>query len=292
MKSMEQARTGEATLDLVAFSNPLAAEIFGLDLSLQLNENIICAIRDAWLQYPVLVIRGQTLTPERQLAFAGRFGALQRHTVTELLHPEYPDILVLSNTGRGGAAPSDNGGAYWHSDITYEDIPPMGSILHGLKVPPTDGDTLFADMTAAYETLDQATKSQIDGVNAIHSYRHRYQTMMDAGVRPQKTNEEMARWIEVSHPIARTHPETQKKAIYVNEGFTARVDGLVAEESSALLAKLYAHSISDQFIYRHHWQTGDVIMWDNRCTMHCATPYDPSYERSMHRATIRGSRPI
>lgn len=279
-------------LDLVKFDNPLAAEIVGLDLSVDLDSDIIEAIFNAWMCHPVLVIRGQELDPERQLAYASRFGSLQRHTVTELLHPQYPDILVLSNRGRGGAAPSNNGGAYWHSDITYEETPPMGSILHGLTVPPEDGDTLFADMTAAYDALDEGTKSQIDGVNAIHSYRHRYQTMMDAGVRPPKTEDEMGQWTEVLHPVARTHPETQKKALYINEGFTARVDGLEAEESRKLLSKLYAHSTNDPFIYRHQWQTGDVVMWDNRCTMHCATPYDTSYERSMHRATIRGSRPI
>ena len=273
--------------------NPLAAEVVGLDLNMDLDDQTIADLHKAWMAYPVLVVRGQeNLTMERHLEYSRRFGDLQRHTVKEILHPEFPEILVLSNRGRGGAQPINNGGAYWHSDITYEDVPPMGSILHGLITPPEGGDTLYADMTAAYDALDDATKAKLEGLKAIHTYRTRYEAMMNAGVRPVKTEEELSQWVDVIHPIARTHPETGRKAIFVNEGFTSRVEGMGDNESRDLLEQLFEHSTQDQFVYRHKWQQGDVVMWDNRCTMHRATDYDLSQERSMHRTTVRGTRPV
>lgn len=279
-------------LPVTPLDNPVAAEVAGLDLSQNLSDQTIQDLHKAWMTYPVLIIRGQELNPEQQLAYSRRFGDLQRHTVKEILHPEYPEILVLSNRGRGGAQPINNGGAYWHSDITYEEIPPMGSILHGVVIPDGGGDTLYADMTAAYDALDDATKAEIDGLTAIHSYRQRYEAMMNAGVRPPKSEEELSQWADVEHPIARTHPETGKKAIFVNEGFTRAVKGLGDNAGRALLEKLFEHSTKDEFVYRHKWQPGDVVMWDNRCTMHRATDYDLSQERSMHRATVCGTRPV
>lgn len=272
--------------------NPLAAEVVGLDLNQDLDDLTVQGLHQAWMAYPVLVVRGQDLEPEKQLAYTNRFGDLRRHSVKEILHPKYPDLLVLSNRGRGGAQPINNGGAYWHSDITYEETPPMGSILHGVVIPDEGGDTLYANMTAAYDALDDATKQKIDGLKAVHSYRHRYESMMNAGVRPPKTEEELSQWTEVSHPVARTHPETGKKAIFVNEGFTSRIEGLSDNESRDLLEHLFEHSTQDQFVYRHKWQKGDVVMWDNRCTLHKATDYDLSQERSMHRGTIHGDRPF
>lgn len=269
----------------------LAATVHDIDLSQDLDEAVIAAIRAAWMKNPVLVFPGQTLTPEQHLAYSRRFGDLQGHTVKNILHPEYPEILVLSNRGRGGTAPINNGGAYWHSDITYEEIPPMGSILYGFEVPPEDGDTLYADMTAAYEALDDETKGQIDGTIGIHTYRNRHLAMVEAGVRPAQTEEQMAKWADVEHPVVRTHPETGRKALYINEGFTNAIKGLAEDEGRQLLDRLCAHATEDRFVYRHQWQPCDVVMWDNRCTMHRATTYDLSYERSMHRITIRGIKP-
>ncbi|MBT5299704.1 MAG: TauD/TfdA family dioxygenase [Rhodospirillaceae bacterium] len=269
----------------------LAATVHDIDLSQDLDEAVIAAIRAAWMKNPVLVFPGQTLTPEQHLAYSRRFGDLQGHTVKNILHPEYPEILVLSNRGRGGTAPINNGGAYWHSDITYEEIPPMGSILYGFEVPPEDGDTLYADMTAAYEALDGETKGQIDGTIGIHTYRNRHLAMVEAGVRPAQTEEQMAKWADVEHPVVRTHPETGRKALYINEGFTNAIKGLAEDEGRQLLDRLCAHATEDRFVYRHQWQPCDVVMWDNRCTMHRATTYDLSYERSMHRTTIRGIKP-
>ncbi len=281
------------SIPVTPLDNPMAAEVVGLDLNQDLDDRTVRDLHAAWMAYPVLVIRNQPdLSHERHLTYSRRFGDLQRHTVKEILLPDYPEILALSNRGRGGAQPINNGGAYWHSDITYEENPPMGSILHGQIVPEEGGDTLYADMTAAYDALDDDTKREIDGLTATHTYRARYEAMMEQGVRPPKTEEELSQWIDVHHPVARTHPETGKKALFVNEGFTARIDGLGDNASRDLLDKLFEHSVQDRFVYRHKWRQGDLVMWDNRCTMHRATDYDLSQERSMYRATVRGDRPV
>lgn len=273
-------------------SSALGLRLEGIDLVGPLGDDLIADIRATWMRHPVLVFSNQDLTPQQHLSFAARFGALQRHTITDLLHPEFPDLLVLSNRGRGGTSPINNGGAYWHSDITYEPEPPMGSILHGFIIPPSGGDTLYADMTAAYEALDDETKNRLADAQAVHTYRHRYEKMVEAGVRPPQSEEKMAEWREVIHPIVRTHPETGRKALYVNEGFTARIDGWAPAESRTMLDLLFAHCTEDRFIYTHEWRPLDLVMWDNRCTMHRATSYDLSHERTMHRATVRGNQPV
>jgi len=284
-----------APLDLSSAdtSHDFGARIEGLDLSKPLDDGQFADIHAAWMRHPVLVFSDQHLTPEQHLAFAERFGPLRRHTVKEILHPDYPDLLALSNVGRGGASPINNGGAYWHSDITYEDEPPMASALYGFIVPPVEsgGDTLYADMTAAYDALDDETKQRLDGAIGVHTYRYRYELMVEAGVRPPQPEEKMAQWKDVFHPVVRTHPETGKKALFINEGFTARIDGWPEDESRAMLDRLFAHCTEDRFVYAHKWRTNDLVLWDNRCTMHCATPYDLSFERSMHRATVHGDRP-
>ena len=194
----------------------------------------------------------------------------------------------MSNRGRGGVAPINNGGAYWHSDITYEKKPPMGPMLYGITVPRVGGNTLFADMTAAYVALDNATKKELEGQNAIHSCRYRYEMMVEAGVRPPQSEKKMAKWHEIKHPTVRTHPETGRKALFINEGFTSRISSWPKDESDSMLKHLYSHCTSDQFLYTHHWEAGDFVLWDNGCTMHCATPYDLNCGRTMHGATIRG----
>lgn len=269
-----------------------AARMTGLDLSKPLDGEIVGKIRSAWQAHAVLVVPGQDLSPERQIAFSRYFGDLRGHTVSSLLHPDYPELLVLSNRGRGGTAPINNGGAYWHSDITYEAHPPMGSILHGVIVPPEGGDTLYADMVAAYAALDKETKKTLEGLMAVHTYRYRYLKMVAEGVRPTRTEEQMAEWTDVEHPVVRTIPETGEKALYVNEGFTARIAGMPEDESRDLLDRLLAHTVESRFVYRHRWQTGDVVFWDNRRTLHRATEYDLSQERTMHRTTIAGIRPV
>lgn len=280
-------------LEIRRLSETFVGEVQGVDLAQPLDSGTVEEIRQAWWGHSILVFRDQHLTQEQHIAFSRLFGELQGHTVKDWLLPTHPEILVLSNRGRGGVKPLENGGAYWHTDISYESVPPIGSILHGLTVPPEGGDTLYADMYTAYETLDDETKALIEGRTAIHNYRHRYMKMAEGGRRPMPTREQLAEWQDVEHPVVLRHPQSGRKALFVNEGFTVAIQGLDPKASDALLERLFEHSVKPQFVYAHKWQPGDIVMWDNRCTMHCATPYDAAtHERTMHRTTIKGERPL
>ncbi|NCF81758.1 MAG: TauD/TfdA family dioxygenase [Proteobacteria bacterium] len=268
------------------------AEVAGVDLSKPLDDDYFDHIHDAFLEHSILVFRGQALTNEQHIAFSRRFGELEIHTAKHWLLPDFPEILVLSNRGENGTRPIVNGGAYWHSDMTYMAKPPLGSVLYALEVPPEGGDTLYTDMYAAYETLDEKTKGRIENLEVIHRYGDRYQMMAsDDNDRPPLTPEQLAEVPDVVHPMVRTHPETGRKALFVNEGFTVAIVELAKDEGEALLEKLFSHSVQPAHVYRHRWQAGDLVMWDNRCTMHRATEYDLRYDRAMHRTTIQGDRP-
>jgi len=262
-------------------------EVEGIDLAKPMDSGLAADIRKAWLDHSILVFRGQAaLTDEQHIAFSRHFSQLHVHNVNDWLMPGHPEILVLSSIGRGGVKPLKDGGAYWHSDCTYEAQPPMGSVLHGIIMPPTGGDTLYADMYAAYDALDADTRERIDGLTGIHCYKERYVKMAEQGARHPPTEEQLTSWTEVEHPLVRVHEETGHKALYVNEGFTTGIKELPADEARALLERLFDHSTEERFIYAHKWQDGDVVMWDNRCTMHRATTYDISHERTMHRVTL------
>ena len=281
------------SLTITPLHDTFVAAIEGTDLSSGVDDATMDEIRQAFHDNSIIVFHGQDLSNDQHVAFSRHFGELQGHTVSHWLLPSHPEILVLSNRGRGGVKPLDNGGAYWHSDITYEEVPPLGSILYALTVPPEGGNTMFADMYAAYEALDDETKEQVDGLIGIHTYKQRYLKMAEGGKRPKLSDEKMAEWTDVEHSVVLTHPETGRKALFVNEGFTVGIKGMEQAEADALLEKLFAHSTQDRFVYSHPCKAGDLVMWDNRCTMHCATPYDvEKYERTMHRTTIRGTKPV
>ena len=171
--------------------------------------------------------------------------------------------------------------------MTYEEVPPLGSLLYGVEVPPEGGDTLFASMYAAYEALDAGTKQRISGLRARHRYnieRRRREIRI--------TDDQAASVREVSHPVVRTHPETGRKALYVNPGFTVGIEGLAESDGAALLADLFDHIADARFQYRHIWRQRDLVFWDNRCVMHQATDYDPVHTRHMLRTTVKGDRPV
>ena len=269
------------------------AEVGGVDLSKSLDDDRFKYIHDAFLKHSILVFREQTLSNEQHIAFSRRFGELEIHPAKHWLLPESPEILVLSNRGEKGTKPIVNGGAYWHSDMTYKAKPPLGSLLYAIEVPPEGGDTLYTDMYAAYETLDEQMKGRIADLDVIHRYGDRYQKMASKDKdRPPLTSQQLAEVPDVVHPAVRTHPETGRKALFVNEGFTIGIAGMPKDESAAMLGKLFRHSVQPAHVYRHRWQAGDLVMWDNRCTMHRATEYDLRFDRAMHRTTIQGDRPV
>ena len=268
------------------------AEVEDIDLSQPVPPATIGELRAAINRHSILVFRGQTLDNDQHVAFSRNFGNLEIHTVKQYLLPDFPEIIALANRGEKGTTPIDNGGAYWHSDISYKAKPPMGSLLYSLEVPPEGGDTLYADMYAAYGALGEDIKRRIDGLRAVHGYEARFAKMAEGGKRPDLTPEQLAEVPEVTHPIVRTNPETGRKALYVNEGFTLGIEGMPMDEGRALLDELNAHATKPDFVYAHRWRVGDLVFWDNRATMHCATAYDTSYARTMHRTTIQGDIPI
>lgn len=283
----------EMNISVTPVKGRFVAEIAGVDLSKPMDGNCFAHIHDTFLEHSILVFRGQELSNEEHIAFSRRFGDLEIHTARHWLLADFPEILVLSNRGEKGTKPIVNGGAYWHSDMTYKAKPPLGSLLYALEVPPEGGDTLFADMYAAYESLDDETKLRIENLEVIHRYGDRYRMMAsEDNDRPPLTPEQLAEVPDVVHPAVRTHPETGRKALFVNEGFAIGIAGMAQIEGRALLDKLFSHSVQPANIYRHGWQAGDLVMWDNRCTMHRATEYDLRHVRAMHRTTVQGDRPV
>jgi taurine dioxygenase len=279
-------------LTLTPLCGRFAAELSGVDLSAPMDEAVFDRIHEAFLAHSVLVFRNQHLTNEQHITFSRRFGELDIHPGRHWLLPEQPEILVLSNRGERGTKPIVNGGAYWHSDMTYKAKPPLGSLLYALEIPPEGGDTLFADMYAAYESLDEETRARLGRLRAIHRYADRYQQMAkDDPARPPLSTEQLAEIPDVQHPLVRTHPETGRKALFVNEGFTVGIADMAPAEGHALLQRLFEHSVQPEHVYRHRWRGRDLLMWDNRCTMHRATEYDLRHTRAMHRTTIRGDAP-
>jgi taurine dioxygenase len=260
----------------------IGAEIGGVDLASPLPERQLDEIRRALAEHLVIFFRDQTLTPEQHLAFGGRFGALHRHPAAP--HEDGLPELMTIRTDRD--SPRANGES-WHTDVSCDPEPPMGSILYIRECPPAGGDTLFASMYAAYETLSDRMKAHLDGLAAVHDGEHVYRGLYaNFGVADR------AAYPRAEHPVVRTHPVTGRKALYVNRWFTLRILGIPAEESEALLRYLYQHLENPLFQCRFRWRPGSVAFWDNRCTQHRALwDYWPA-ARSGWRVTIRGERPV
>jgi taurine dioxygenase len=275
-------------------STHFGVEVVGLDLSRPLDEQTFATLREAWFRSTVMVVRGQNLSPAEQVTFSRRFGELQVHVLTQFQIPGQPEVLLLSNAKKADGTPAgfEDAGRYWHSDLSYDAHPSLGTLLYAVEIPPSGGDTLFVDMYTAYETLPDATKRRIAGRVAVHSYVRNYaKNESKPGIRPQLTEEQKARLPDARHPIVRTHEHTGRKALFVNPGFTFAVDGMDEAEGSTLLQDLFDHMLKPEFRYTHVWQPHDFLCWDNRGTMHHATLYDPQYIRHMHRTTVKGPRP-
>jgi taurine dioxygenase len=264
----------------------LGAEISGVDLSGPLDEATVAAIRRAWLEHGVIFFRDQELPPAAFLAFARRFGEPIEYPFVKGL-PEAPEIIPVLKQ----ADERVNFGGIWHSDTAYLDIPPMGSMLIAREVPPAGGDTLFASMYLAYDTLSDGMKrllADLRGINSSASAdvsKTREDRMKDSG-RADARQEYVA-----THPIVRTHPETGRKALYVNVAHTVGIEGLAREESAPLLDYLYRHQIKPEFTCRFRWRPRSIAFWDNRCVQHNAVNDYQGHRRLMHRITLAGDKP-
>ena len=260
----------------------IGAEVEGVDVGGRLADSAVAAIREAMREHLVLVFRDQPLTLRALDALGRRFGPPHIHPSTPGVEG-YPALLPVHTD----AESITYSGSMWHSDVSCDAEPPTGSILHLHEVPEAGGDTLFANMYAAYETLSEPMRRLLEGLNAVNASAHHFGGYF--GYRGHERSENA--FPESVHPVVRTHPETGRKALYVNETFTTRIVELHPEESTALLALLYRHIASPRFQCRVRWSPGTTVMWDNRCTQHHALwDYYP-HTRSGHRYTIAGERP-
>jgi taurine dioxygenase len=289
----EWQKTEATIFQLRRLHAALGAEIVGLDLSRPLDDETFAAVRRAFLESNgLLVFRNQNITPEQHVAFSRRFGPLMIHVLRQYLLPGHPEILRISNViendqpiGLGDA------GRIWHSDLSYTPEPSLGSLLHAQDLPIEGGDTSFANLSAAYDALPTEIKQRIAGKRAVHSYSHSYERFSGSKWRPPLTQNQKDEVREVVHPVVRTHPETGRKALFVNEGFTSRILDLPETEGRELLQLLFAHSTKPRFVYRHRWQDHDLVFWDNRCTIHLAHGCPSQLRRHLHRTTVKGDAP-
>jgi len=272
----------------------VGAEIIGLDLRLPLNDQDFASIHRAHLDHHVVVFRDQRITPQQQIDFSRRFGVLQIHVLKQFLLAGHPEILIVSNIVENGQPVGlGDAGKYWHSDLSYKELPSLGSMLHAQELPSEGGDTLFADMHRAWDTLPSALREAVEGRQAVHSYTARYSEGKNAANwRPTLTAEQLAQVVTVTHPVVRTHPENGRKALFVSEGFTTHIVGLPEDESRDLLQQLYAHSVRADNVYRHRWQAHDMVFWDNRSLIHLAAGCPDHLRRKLYRTTIQGDAPF
>jgi taurine dioxygenase len=282
----EHARIPVVTgLSFAPLTPTIGAEVSGVDLSEPLDLDVLAELRAGLLEWKVLFFRDQDITTDEHLAFARSFGELEVHPFAPQ-KPGYPEVLAITHNRESRGRENT-----WHSDVTWREKPSLGSALRALEIPPVGGDTLFADMYAAYEGLSDAMKAQIEGRVALHDFAH-----FRAGLRKQGKSEAEIEafnraYPSVEHPVVRTHPETGRKARYVNAAFTQHIVGLAKEESDRLLRHLYAQAAIPEYQCRFRWEVNSVAFWDNRASQHYAvSDYWPAVRR-MERVTIVGDRP-
>ena len=272
-----------AGIDVRRVAGALGAQIGGVDLSQPLADETIAAIRKALVEHQVIFFRDQSLTPQQQLTFGRRFGPLNIHPYVKGMadHPEVMEIIK---------EPSDriNFGGGWHSDMSFLEAPSIGSILYAVETPDYGGDTLFASQAAAFDALSPGLQATLEGLNAVHSAGREY---APTGASAQKRGsmqiaEAEGAVGEYIHPMVKVHPETGRKALYVNPAFTMRIEGWSRRESKALLDYLFEHSRFEAFTCRFSWKPGSVAFWDNRSVWHFALNDYPGQRRHMRRVTV------
>jgi taurine dioxygenase len=266
------------------------AEVLGVDAG-RIDAPAFAEIEAAWTRHSILVFRDLRMTPEQHIAFTRRFGPLHIMEPLQYNLPGHPEIFVVSNVEEAGRAVGmKRAGWGWHSDGEDKANPNAGSFLYALELPPEGGDTLFADMYGAFQSLPSDVRKQLMGRRACFS-RVRLHHVHYPHL-PALTEEDKRKKPDVWHPIARRHPKSGWTALYVGR-WACEIEGLPPEEGEDLIRTLQEFAVRPQFVYRHRWREGDAVLWDNRCAQHCATPFDDEkYRRHMHRTTIEGEAPL
>jgi taurine dioxygenase len=285
----------------------IGAEISGVDLTQPLSDDTFAQIAKAFFGNEVVFFRNQKITPAQQVAFTKRFGILEQHVRKESRLPGHPEILVVSNLldDKGNAIGAQDAGRFWHSDLSYKKEPSLLSALYAVEVPVKDGkvlgDTNFTSTTAAYDALPEDMKQRLQSLKNVHSYRYyrnkNAQAQKEDAARGGRvvqehalTEEQLKSVPDIEAPIVRTHPVTKRKGLFINEAHTSAIVGLPQAEGDALRDEICQHTIKPEFQYRHRWQAGDLLLWDNCAALHKANfDYDLPQRRLMYRTTVRGS---
>jgi taurine dioxygenase len=267
---------------LQPLSPTIGAEVSGVDLAADLDDETIAEVRRALLEYKVIFFRDQHVSTEQHIDFARRFGELETHPFAPQ-KDGYPEVLLLEKNEQMGGYEN-----VWHSDVTWRLQPSLGSVLRARTVPEVGGDTLFCDMYAAYEGLDDDVRASLAGLRAVHDFTHTFGRAFDPEALAQKQKE----FPPAEHPVVRTHPETGRKALYVNAAFTSHVLGMARDESRRLLDLLYRQAAVPEYQCRFRWRADSIAFWDNRAVQHyAASDYWPQ-RRVMERVTIIGDTPV
>jgi taurine dioxygenase len=266
------------------------AEILDVDL-LRADDATLEAVVDSFHKHGAILLRDQTMTPADLTAFVARFGEPEDHTLKEFTVEGFPKVYRLSNRiVDGKPIGAHNDGVGWHTDYSYKAEPVMATMLYAVEVPAEGSDTLLADCVAAWKALPPERQAEVDGLILHHSYQH-FMATREYGAR-ELSEELKAANPDVYHPLVRTHPADGRKALWPSTGTVIEVVGMPNPQGLELVQEMVDFAIQDRFVYRHKWRVGDVLMWDNRCTLHTGTLYDDTkYIREMHRLWVRGDRP-
>jgi len=267
------------------------AEILGVDIARELGDTTMAEIEAAWYRHSILLFRNVEMTPAQHIAFTRRLGPLHIMEPPEFNLPRHPEVLVVSNVVKDDKPVGiKRAGWGWHSDGEDKAIPNAGSFLYALKLPPADGDTLYADTYAAFAALPDDVRRLITGRRACFS-RARFHQVYYPDLRPLTEEQKRAR-PDVWHPIARRHPRSGWTSLYIGR-WAYKIEGMPDREAEDLIHYLQEFATRPEFVYRHKWRVGDALLWDNRCAQHCATPFDDTtFERHMQRTTLEGEVPI
>jgi taurine dioxygenase len=274
------------SITVTPLSPALGAAITDVDLSRPLEGDIFEAIHRAWLDHVIVVFPGQDLTADEQEAFCGNFGELELVRSANAMGGDHPHVLMITNVkDTGHPTALEDGEMMFHYDQCYYEQPCKSSTLFALEVPNEGGNTLFSNCAAAYDALSDGWKIRLEGLKA----RNYYDYARDPTLRPTSLNDEAPQWV---HPVVRTHSETGRKAIYVNRLMSIWIEGMDEGESAEILNYLFDHIEKPEFIYEHVWSVGDLMMWDNRCSVHARKYFAPEKRRMMRRVTIRDPHPV
>lgn len=267
------------------FKEGLGAEVLSFDASKPLTDTVKSKILKSLCEYHVLVFRAQKLTIGDQIQFTESLGELEIAWDTSNTHPEDTRVQIITNAGRKNISYRTSS-QFWHTDRSFVKKPAFITLLHAIQLPPLDGDTLFADMRRAYESLPIRLKEFVQGHSAYHSYRHQMLRLRSRRVSKNVAEDESLRFPDVIHPLVRTHPITRREALYLSKLSISKIVDLEESESNALLKEVYAHALQPGFIYTHKWQAGDLLAWDNPSLMHRVSVIPTEFPRVLHRTTV------